>query len=77
MIIFEIPEGSKTSKGRAIQNLINIEQDDKVKAFINTQDLKNTEYVNNHYVVMATKKGQIIKNTLRYFDLDSGVQTWE
>ena len=59
MRIFEIPEGTKTSKGRAIQNLINIEQDDKVKAFINTQDLKDSEYVNRHYVVMATKKGQI------------------
>ena len=67
MRIFEIPEGSKTSKGRAIQNLINIEQDDKVKAFINTQDLKDTEYVNNHYVVMATKKGQIKKTSLEKY----------
>ena len=64
---FEIPEGSKTSKGRAIKNLINIEQDDKVKAFINTQDLKDTEYVNNHYVVMATKKGQIRKHPRKIF----------
>ena len=67
MRIFEIPEGSKTSKGRAIQNLINIEPDDKVKAFINTQDLKDTEYVNSHYVVMATKKGQIKKTSLEKY----------
>ncbi len=67
MRIFEIPEGSKTSKGRAIQNLINIEQDDKVKAFINTQDLKDLEYVNRHYVVMATKKGQIKKTSLEKY----------
>jgi DNA gyrase subunit A len=63
MRVYEIPEGSKTSKGRAIQNLINIENDDKVKAFICTQDLKNQEYINNHYVIMATKKG-IVKKTL-------------
>ena len=67
MRIFEIPEGSKTSKGRAIQNLINIEQDDKVKAFINTQDLKDADYVNSHYVVMATKKGQIKKTSLEKY----------
>ncbi len=63
MRVYEIPEGSKTSKGRAIQNLINIENDDKVKAFICTQDLKNEEYINSHYVIMATKKG-IVKKTL-------------
>ena len=63
MRVFEIPEGSKTSKGRAIQNLINIEPDDKVKAFICTQDLKDTDYVNSNYVIMATKKG-IVKKTL-------------
>ncbi len=63
MRVYEIPEGSKTSKGRAIQNLINIENDDKVKAFICTQDLKDTDYVNSHYVIMATKKG-IVKKTL-------------
>ena len=63
MRVYEIPEGSKTSKGRAIQNLINIEPDDKVKAFICTQDLKDEEYVNNNYVVMVTKKG-ITKKTL-------------
>ena len=49
MRVYEIPEGSKTAKGRAIQNLINIEQDDKVKAFINTKDLKDEDYINNHY----------------------------
>ena len=63
----EIPEGSKTSKGRAIQNLINIEQDDKVKAFICTQDLKDEEYVNSHYVIMATKKGQVKKTSLEQY----------
>ncbi|EDP70610.1 DNA topoisomerase, ATP-hydrolyzing (DNA gyrase) (DNA topoisomerase II), subunit A [Flavobacteriales bacterium ALC-1] len=55
MRVFEIPEGAKTSKGRAIQNLINIEQDDKVMAFICTQDLKDDDYINSHYVIMATK----------------------
>ncbi|QYJ67624.1 DNA gyrase subunit A [Flavobacterium litorale] len=63
MRVYEIPEGTKTSKGRAIQNLINIESDDKVKAFICTQDLKDEEYINNHYVIMATKKG-VVKKTL-------------
>ena len=63
MRVYEIPEGTKTSKGRAIQNLINIENDDKVKAFICTQDLKNEDYINSHYVIMATKKG-IVKKTL-------------
>ncbi|MEP2935658.1 MAG: DNA gyrase subunit A [Gilvibacter sp.] len=67
MRVFEIPEGSKTSKGRAIQNLINIEQDDKVKAFICTQDLKDEEYINNHYVIMATKKGQVKKTSLEQY----------
>lgn len=61
--VFEIPEGSKTSKGRAIQNLINIPKDDKVMAYLNTEDLKDEEYVNSHYIVMATKKG-IVKKTL-------------
>ena len=65
--VFEIPEGSRTSKGRAIQNLINIEQDDKVKAFICTQDLKDEEYVNSHYVIMATKKGVVKKTSLEQY----------
>jgi len=67
MRVFEIPEGSKTSKGRAIQNLINIEQTDKVKAFICTQDLKDEEYINNHFVIMATKKGQVKKTPLEQY----------
>jgi len=67
MRVFEIPEGSRTSKGRAIQNLINIEQDDKVKAFICTQDLKDEEYINSHYVIMATKKGQVKKTPLEQY----------
>ncbi len=67
MRVFEIPEGSKTSKGRAMQNLINIEQDDEVKAFICTQDLKDEDYINNHYVIMATKKGQIKKTSLEQY----------
>ena len=65
--VYEIPEGSKTSKGRAIQNLINIEQDDKVMAFICTQDLKDEEYINSHYVIMATKKGQVKKTSLEQY----------
>ncbi|MCK0123997.1 DNA gyrase subunit A [Gelidibacter sp. F2691] len=67
MRVYEIPEGTKTSKGRAIQNLINIEQDDKVKAFICTQDLKNEEYINSHYVIMATKNGQVKKTSLEQY----------
>ncbi|WP_010177495.1 DNA gyrase C-terminal beta-propeller domain-containing protein, partial [Aquimarina agarilytica] len=67
MRVFEIPEGAKATKGRAIQNLINIEQDDKVKAFICTQDLKDEEYINNHYVIMATKKGQVKKTSLEQY----------
>ena len=67
MRVYEIPEGSKTSKGRAMQNLINIEQDDKVKAFICTQDLKDEDYINNHYVIMATKKGQVKKTSLEKY----------
>ena len=67
MRVYEIPEGSRTSKGRAIQNLINIENDDKVKAFICTLDLKNEEYVNSHYVIMATKKGTVKKTSLEQY----------
>ena len=67
MRVYEIPEGSKTAKGRAIQNLINIEQDDKVQAFICTQDLKDEDYINNHYVIMATKKGQVKKTSLEQY----------
>ena len=67
MRVYEIPEGSRTSKGRAIQNLVNIEQDDKVKAFICTRDLKDEEYVNGHYVIMATKKGTVKKTSLEQY----------
>ena len=67
MRVYEIPEGSKASKGRAIQNLINIEQDDKVKAFICTRDLKDEDYINNHFVIMATKKGTVKKTSLEQY----------
>ena len=67
MRVFEIPEGSKLSKGRAIQNLINIEPDDRVKAFICTQDLKDEDYINNHFVIMCTKKGQVKKTSLEQY----------
>ncbi len=67
MRVYEIPEGSKISKGRAIQNLINIEPDDKVKAFICTQDLKNQDYINQHFVIMCTKKGQVKKTSLEQY----------
>ncbi|AJH14309.1 DNA gyrase subunit A [Myroides profundi] len=67
MRVYEIPEGTKTSKGRAIQNLINIENDDKVKAFICTQDLKDEEYINEHFVIMATKQGQVKKTPLEQY----------
>jgi DNA gyrase subunit A len=67
MRVYEIPEGTKASKGRAIQNLINIESDDKVKAFICTQDLKDEEYTNSHFVIMATKQGQVKKTSLEQY----------
>ena len=67
MRVYEMPEGSKISKGRAIQNLINIEPDDKVKAFICTQDLKNEDYINDHFVIMCTKKGQVKKTSLEQY----------
>jgi len=67
MRVFEIPEGSKTSKGRAIQNLINIEPGDKVRAYIKTHDLREEEYVNNHFVIMVTKRGIVKKTTLEAY----------
>ena len=67
MRVYEIPEGGRTAKGRAIQNLINIEQDDKVKAFICTKDLKEEDYINNHFVIMVTKKGQVKKTSLEQY----------
>ncbi len=67
MRVYEIPEGSRTSKGRAIQNLINIDKEDKVKAFICTLDLKDEDYVNSHYVIMATKMGTVKKTSLEQY----------
>ena len=67
MRVYEIPEGGKNTKGRAIQNLINIEQDDKVKAFLVTGDLKDESYINSHYVIMATKRGQVKKTPLEQY----------
>jgi DNA gyrase subunit A len=65
--VYEIPEGSKTSKGRAIQNIINIPKDDKVMAYINTKDLKDEEYINSNYIMMCTKKGVVKKTTLEAY----------
>lgn len=65
--VFEIPEGSKTSKGRAVQNLINIEPDDKIKAYIRTNDLKDVDYINQMNVVMITKNGTIKKTSLEAY----------
>ena len=67
MRVFEIPEGTKISKGRAIQNLIQISPDDSVKAYINVTDLKDEEYINNNFIILATKKGTIKKTSLEAF----------
>ncbi|MDB4088094.1 DNA gyrase subunit A [Flavobacteriales bacterium] len=67
MRVFEIPEGGKVTKGRAIQNLINIESDDKVMAYINTGDLKDEDYIKNNFIVMCTKKGVIKKTSLESY----------
>ena len=67
MRVFEIPEGARQSKGRAIQNLINIPQDDKVLAFINVLNLKDEDYINNHFIVMCTKQGIIKKTSLEAY----------
>ncbi|TVR36801.1 MAG: DNA gyrase subunit A [Cryomorphaceae bacterium] len=67
MRVFEIPEGTKASKGRAIQNMINIESDDKVMAYINVKDLKDEEYINSHFVIMATKNGVVKKTSLESY----------
>lgn len=67
MRVFEIPEGNKVSKGRAIQNLINISPDDKVKAIINTKDLKDEDYINSNFIMLATKKGVIKKTSLEAY----------
>ena len=65
--MFEIPEDAKTSKGRAVQNLLNIEPDDKIKAVINVTSLTDPEYTDNHYVVLCTEKGIIKKTTLEAY----------
>lgn len=65
--VYEIPEGSKTSKGRAVQNLLNIEQDDKIRAYINVMNLKDEEYINNNYIILCTKKGIIKKTSLEAY----------
>ncbi|MEE3145122.1 MAG: DNA gyrase subunit A [Bacteroidota bacterium] len=67
MRVFEIPEGNKIAKGRAIQNLINIPQDDKVKAYVKVQDITDTEYINNNFIVMCTKSGIIKKTALEAY----------
>jgi DNA gyrase subunit A len=67
MRVYEIPEGSKTSKGRAIQNLINIPQDDKVKAYVKVNDLTDKEYVENNFIVMCSKQGVIKKTSLEAY----------
>ena len=65
--VFEIPEGTKTSKGRAIQNLINIESDDKIKAVINVKDLTDENYINNNYIILCSEKGIIKKTSLEAY----------
>ena len=65
--VYEIPEGSRASKGRAIQNVINIEPDDKIKTYLNVKNLKDEEYVNNNYIVLGTKKGIIKKTALEAY----------
>ncbi len=67
MRVYEIPEGGKTSKGRAIQNLINLPSDDKVMAYLNVKDLKDQDYLNNHYVVMCTRNGIVKKTSLEAY----------
>ena len=64
---FEIPEEGKNSKGRAIQNLINVEKDDKVLAYLNVKDLMDEDYINNNYIILCTKKGIIKKTTLEAY----------
>ena len=65
--VYEIPEGSRASKGRAIQNVINIEPDDKIKTYLNIKNLKDEEYVNNNYIVLGTKRGIIKKTSLEAY----------
>ena len=65
--VYEIPEGSRASKGRAIQNVINIELDDKIKAYVNVKNLKDEDYINNNYIMLVTKQGIIKKTTLEAY----------
>ena len=65
--VYEIPEGSRASKGRAIQNVINIEPDDKIKTYLNVRNLKDEEYINNNYIVLGTKRGIIKKTSLEAY----------
>jgi DNA gyrase subunit A len=65
--VYQIPEGTRVSKGRAIQNILNVEPDDKVLAFIKVKTLADTEFINNNYIILATKKGIIKKTTLEAY----------
>ena len=65
--VYEIPEGSRASKGRAIQNVINIEPDDKIKTYLNVKNLKDEEYVNSNFIVLGTKRGVIKKTSLEAY----------
>ncbi|MBQ6574293.1 MAG: DNA gyrase subunit A [Bacteroidales bacterium] len=65
--VYDVPEGTKTSKGRAIQNVINIEQDDKVCAYLNVPTLSDEDYINNNYIVLGTKRGTIKKTSLEAY----------
>jgi DNA gyrase subunit A len=65
--VYNIPEGSRTSKGRAMQNLINIEPDDNVRAYINVKNLSDSDYINNNFIVLCTKKGIIKKTSLEAY----------
>ncbi|MCR5821292.1 MAG: DNA gyrase subunit A [Bacteroidales bacterium] len=67
MRVFEIPEGEKNTKGRAVMNLINIEPDDKIKAYVNVENLSDAEYLANHYIIMCTKNGVVKKTTLEAY----------
>ena len=65
--VYEIPEGTRASKGRAIQNIINIEPDDKVRAYINCKKLNDEEYINSNYIIMCTKNGTVKKTKLEAY----------
>lgn len=67
MRVFEVPEGNKQSKGRAIQNLLNIESDDKIMAYVNVKDIKEEEYINSHFIMMCTKNGVVKKTSLEQY----------